>query len=78
MIEVMKDQGGNVYKIKHIGKDHLKHEEELPLVLQCDGEVYRKSMEIIANHEVALAQQAGICSSLMIISFPILSAKLGV
>jgi hypothetical protein len=76
MIEVMKDEGGNVYKITHMGKDKLKKEGELPLVLKCDASIYRKSMEIIANHDTALAQHAGIGSSLMIFSCPLVSSSL--
>jgi hypothetical protein len=66
MIEVMRDEGGNIYKITHMGKNKLKKEGELPLVLKCDAAIYRKSIENIANHEAALAQHARIGSSLMI------------
>jgi hypothetical protein len=59
-----------------MGKDKLKKEGELPLVLKCDAAIYRKSMEIIANHEAALAQHAGIDSFLMIFSYPLVSSSL--
>jgi hypothetical protein len=49
-------------------------EGELPLVLKCDATIYRKSLEIIANP--ALAQHAGIGSSLMIFSCPLVSPSL--
>jgi hypothetical protein len=71
----MKDEGGNVYKITHMGKDKLKKEGELPLVLKCDAAIYRKSIEIIANYDAALAQHASI-GSLMIFSCPLVSSSL--
>ncbi|KAK1629449.1 hypothetical protein QYE76_003764 [Lolium multiflorum] len=54
MIEVMRVEGDNTYDIKHMGKVKLQREGNLPMILAFDGTYYRKSLEIIANHEAAL------------------------
>jgi hypothetical protein len=40
MIEVMKDGGGNRYKIPHINKDRLEALGMLPKSLSCDRQLY--------------------------------------
>jgi hypothetical protein len=54
MIEVMKVEGDNTYNIKHMGKVKLQKEGNLPMILTFDGTYYRKSLEIISNHEAGL------------------------
>jgi hypothetical protein len=49
MIEVMKDKGGIGYKIPHMGKEKMQREGRLPMALRCDGELYKKTLEIIAG-----------------------------
>lgn len=46
MIEVMKDGGGNRYKIPHIDKDRLEALGMLPKSLNCDRQLYE---EVIAS-----------------------------
>ena len=40
MIEVMKDGGGNIYKIPHMNKDRLEALGMLPKSLSCDRQLY--------------------------------------
>lgn len=49
MIEVMKDNGGNNYKVPYLNKNGLEREGNLPLQLSCDID--------IVNHTSALLQQ---------------------
>ncbi|KAH0678103.1 hypothetical protein KY284_019188 [Solanum tuberosum] len=49
MIEVMKDNGGNNYKVPHLNKNTLEREDNLPLQLCCDIG--------IVNHVSTLLQQ---------------------
>ncbi|XP_049388575.1 uncharacterized protein LOC125864031 [Solanum stenotomum] len=49
MIEVMKDNGGNNYKVPHLNKNRLEREDNLPLQLCCDIG--------IVNHVSTLLQQ---------------------
>ncbi|KAH0686007.1 hypothetical protein KY285_016550 [Solanum tuberosum] len=49
MIEVMKDNGGNNYKVPHLNKKGLEREDNLPLQLCCDIG--------IVNHVSTLLQQ---------------------
>ena len=39
MVEVMKNLGGNNYKVPHIGKHHLMKESCLPLQIECEKEL---------------------------------------
>ena len=50
LIEVMKDEGGMRYKIPHLNKDRMERERMLHINLRCDGELYRKTLDIIAAH----------------------------
>lgn len=49
LVEVMKEGGGNRYKIKHMGKDKILKEGPLPKALPCDGELYQRTLELIAG-----------------------------
>jgi hypothetical protein len=40
MVEVMKNGGGNKYKIPHIDKDRLQARGMLPKSLSCDRQLY--------------------------------------
>jgi hypothetical protein len=51
LVEVMKEGGGNKNKIPHMGKDKLQREGMLPNTLNVDGELYRKTLELIADYE---------------------------
>jgi len=50
LVEVMKDEGGMGYKIPHLNKDRMQREGRLPRALRVDGELYQKTLEIIAGH----------------------------
>lgn len=48
LLEVMKNGGGNGYKIPHMYKDGLERAGNLPDVLECDRELYDSVMQTIA------------------------------
>mgnify|MGYP003702427041 CR=1 FL=1 len=47
MLEVMKDNGGNRYKIPHMNKQALEREGRLPSWLSCDARVYEKALDCL-------------------------------
>ena len=49
MIEVMKDGGGNRYKIPHMDKDRLDALDMLPKRLPCDRRLYEAVMASLGN-----------------------------
>jgi hypothetical protein len=49
MIEVMKDNGGNRYKIPHMSKERLEALDMLPKVLSCDSQLVERAMELLSN-----------------------------
>jgi hypothetical protein len=49
LIEVMKDGGGNKYKIPHINKDRLEALGILPKRLSCDRQLYEDVMATLAK-----------------------------
>jgi hypothetical protein len=49
MIEVMKDGGGNRYKIPHMDKDKLEALDKLPKRLPCDRRLYESVMATLGN-----------------------------
>jgi hypothetical protein len=49
MIEVMKDNGGNRYKIPHMSKERLEPLNMLPKVLSCDNQLVQRAMELLSN-----------------------------
>jgi hypothetical protein len=49
MIEVMKDGGGNRYKIPHMDKDKLEALDMLPKRLPCDRRLYESVMATLGN-----------------------------
>lgn len=49
MIEVMKDGGGNRYKIPHIYKDRLEALGTLPRRLGCDRKLYVDALALLEN-----------------------------
>jgi hypothetical protein len=49
MIEVMKDNGGNKYKIPHMNKESLEAVGMLPESLSCDREIVEKAIELLNN-----------------------------
>jgi hypothetical protein len=51
MIEVMKDGGGNRYKIPHMDKDKLEALGMLPKTLSCDRQLYEDVISSLGqNH----------------------------
>ena len=46
-IEVMKDGGGNGYKIPHLSKDHLERFSMLPRSLNCDMDLYLSALQLL-------------------------------
>ena len=49
MIEVMKDNGGNRYKIPHMNKESLEAVGMLPESLSYDREIVEKAIELLNN-----------------------------
>jgi hypothetical protein len=49
MIEVMKDNGGNKYKISHMNKERLEALGILPRALSCDRQLVERVMELLNN-----------------------------
>jgi hypothetical protein len=49
MIEVMKDNGGNRYKIPHMNKERLEAQGMLSESLSCDREIVQKAIELLSN-----------------------------
>jgi hypothetical protein len=49
MIEVMKDSGGNRYKIPHMNKERLEALDMLPEVLSCDRQLVQRAFELLNN-----------------------------
>ncbi|XP_047261290.1 uncharacterized protein LOC124894808 [Capsicum annuum] len=47
MIEVMKDSGGNNYKVPYLNKNGLEREENLPLQLHCDIDIVNKDLALL-------------------------------
>lgn len=49
MIEVMKDNGGNRYKIPHMNKQRLEALAMLPRALSCDRQLVERAFELLTN-----------------------------
>jgi len=49
MIEVMKDNGGNKYKIPHMNKERLETQGMLPKALSCDRQLVERALELLSN-----------------------------
>ena len=49
MIEVMKERGGNRYKVPHMNKDRLEAMNMLPKTLECPREVYELVLQTLNN-----------------------------
>lgn len=47
MLEVMKEQGGNGYKIQHLNKDRMQREGNLSASLDCDAELYENTLALL-------------------------------
>ncbi|XP_047258880.1 uncharacterized protein LOC124891118 [Capsicum annuum] len=47
MIDVMKDSGGNNYKVPHLNKNGLEREKNLPLQLHCDIDIVNKDLALL-------------------------------
>ena len=51
LLEVTNARGENKYETPHMNKDKMLREGTLPMALRIDGELYRKTLEIIAAYE---------------------------
>jgi hypothetical protein len=49
MIEVIKDSGGNRYKIPHMNKERLEALGMLPEALSCDRQLVQRTFELLNN-----------------------------
>jgi hypothetical protein len=49
MIEVIKDNGGNKYKIPHMNKERWEAAGMLPKSLSCEREIVQKAIEWLNN-----------------------------
>lgn len=47
MVETMKVNGGNNYKVRHMKKDHLQRFDRLPISINCDFGLYEHVQDII-------------------------------
>jgi len=47
MIQVMKDNGGNRYKIPHMNKERLEAQGMLPTALSCDSQLVQRAFELL-------------------------------
>ena len=57
LLEIMKNQGGNTYKLTHMGKDKLIREGNLPNILEVDSTLYEETLKLIANYEKQQVEQ---------------------
>ena len=51
LLEVTNARGENKYETPHMNKDKMLREGTLPMALRIDGELYRKTLEIIAAYK---------------------------
>jgi hypothetical protein len=49
MIEVMKESGGNRYKIPYMNKERLEALGILPEALSCDSQLVQRAFELLNN-----------------------------
>ncbi|KAG3027751.1 hypothetical protein PC128_g633 [Phytophthora cactorum] len=56
MLAVLQEEGGNLYKIPHLGKAKLRRAKQLPVSLTCSKELYDSAIALLksANHSSAL------------------------
>ncbi|KAH0638981.1 hypothetical protein KY290_036286 [Solanum tuberosum] len=47
MNEVMKDKGGNNYKVPHMNKERLEREGDLPLQVRCDVDTVNQALALL-------------------------------
>lgn len=50
MIDTMKNEGSNRYKLQHMGKDKLRRNGLIPVSLQCPIELMKSSKEFLSNN----------------------------
>lgn len=49
MVEVMKNNGGNKYKIPHMNKERLEAVGMLPKALSCDRQLVERVLQLVSN-----------------------------
>ncbi|KAH0744694.1 hypothetical protein KY290_032687 [Solanum tuberosum] len=49
MNEVMKDSGGNNYKVPHMNKERLERENDLPLQVRCDVDAVNQALTLLQH-----------------------------
>jgi hypothetical protein len=49
MIEIMKAEGSNKYKVPHFKKGRLERQQEIPTQVRCDPELVKKVMNYLNN-----------------------------
>ncbi|ETO99836.1 hypothetical protein F441_22740 [Phytophthora nicotianae CJ01A1] len=47
MLCVLEEDGGNHYKLPHLGKAKLRKTNTLPRVLQCDAALYQRAISVL-------------------------------
>lgn len=57
LVQIMKNQGGNTYKLIHMGKDKLIKEGNLPDTLEVDSELYEGTLKLIEEYEMQLKEE---------------------
>ena len=51
-LNIMKDKGGNNFKLPHLHKDDRENEGRLPIALSCDTQLVADTMALIKRHSV--------------------------
>nr|XP_051196688.1 uncharacterized protein LOC127310025 [Lolium perenne] len=57
LVQIMKNQGGNTYKLIHMGKDKMIKEGNLPDTLEVDSELYEETLKLIEEYEKQLKEE---------------------
>ncbi|KAM0837945.1 hypothetical protein ACQ4PT_061314 [Festuca glaucescens] len=57
LVQIMKNQGGNTYKLIHMGKDKLIKEGNLPDTLEVYSELYEETLKLIEEYEKQLKEE---------------------
>ena len=52
LVEIMKDKGGNSFKLPHLHKDRRENEGRLPIALSCDTQLVADTMALIEGPSV--------------------------
>ena len=51
MVEILRNFGGNNYKIPHINKQKLISNGQLPICIECDSQVLNEAKEAVCERQ---------------------------